>query len=88
VAQVLLIKGKTVEQIAADLAFADKSAFTRAFKKWAGMPPARWARSAPPLRQRSWPHRSIGADRTARRRLCAERIACYRTLPAQRIRAV
>jgi AraC-like DNA-binding protein len=41
-AQALLMKGKTVDQIAADLAFADKSAFTRAFKKWAGMPPGRW----------------------------------------------
>jgi AraC-like DNA-binding protein len=41
-AQTLLMKGKTVEEIAADLAFADKSAFTRAFKKWAGMPPGRW----------------------------------------------
>jgi AraC-like DNA-binding protein len=41
-AQTLLMKGKTVEEIAVDLAFADKSAFTRAFKKWAGMPPGRW----------------------------------------------
>jgi AraC-like DNA-binding protein len=51
-AQALLIKGKTVEQIAADLAFADKSAFTRAFKRWAGMPPAHWhakRASSPPV---------------------------------------
>jgi AraC-like DNA-binding protein len=51
-AQALLMKGKTVDQVAVDLAFADKSAFTRAFKKWAGMPPGRWrAQRASSLRR-------------------------------------
>jgi AraC-like DNA-binding protein len=62
-AQTLLMKGKTVEGIAADLAFADKSAFTRAFKKWAGMPPGRWRaqRASSPRRSKAGSPQGLSA---------------------------
>jgi AraC-like DNA-binding protein len=41
-AEALLRKKKPIGEIAMALGFADKSAFTRAFKKWVGAPPARW----------------------------------------------
>ena len=44
-AQTLLLKERPINQIVVDLCFADASAFTRAFKKWAGTTPARWRRA-------------------------------------------
>jgi AraC-like DNA-binding protein len=41
-AEGLLMKDQPISEIAAALGFADQSAFTRAFKKWAGTTPARW----------------------------------------------
>jgi AraC-like DNA-binding protein len=41
-AQSLLMKDKTIAEIAAALGFAEPSAFTRAFKAWSGTTPARW----------------------------------------------
>jgi AraC-like DNA-binding protein len=45
----LLLRGRPIADIASSLGFAEQSAFTRAFKTWAGAPPARWlADRAPP----------------------------------------
>ena len=41
-AQRLLLKGKRISDVSADLGFSDTSSFTRAFRKWAGDPPNRW----------------------------------------------
>jgi AraC-like DNA-binding protein len=41
-AQSLLMKGAAIAEIAAQLGFAEQSAFTRAFKVWSGCAPARW----------------------------------------------
>jgi len=41
-AQNLLVKGAPIADIAAQLGFAEQSAFTRAFKAWSGFTPARW----------------------------------------------
>ncbi len=41
-AQSLLLKDRTIAEIAAALGFAEPSAFTRAFKAWSGTTPARW----------------------------------------------
>jgi AraC-like DNA-binding protein len=41
-AQSLLMKGVAIAEIAAQLGFAEQSAFTRAFKAWSGCTPARW----------------------------------------------
>jgi AraC-like DNA-binding protein len=41
-AQSLLMKDKTIAQIALALDFAETSAFSRAFKAWSGTTPARW----------------------------------------------
>jgi AraC-like DNA-binding protein len=38
----LLLRGRPIADVAALLGFAEQSAFTRAFKTWAGAPPARW----------------------------------------------
>ncbi len=38
----LLLRGRPIADIASSLGFAEQSAFTRAFKTWAGAPPARW----------------------------------------------
>jgi AraC-like DNA-binding protein len=38
----LLVRGRPIADIASSLGFAEQSAFTRAFKTWAGAPPARW----------------------------------------------
>ena len=38
----LLVRGRPIADVASLLAFAEQSAFTRAFKTWAGAPPARW----------------------------------------------
>jgi len=38
----LLIRGRPIAEVASSLGFAEQSAFTRAFKTWAGAPPARW----------------------------------------------
>ena len=37
----LLLRGRTISDVASLLGLAEQSAFTRAFKTWAGMPPAR-----------------------------------------------
>jgi AraC-like DNA-binding protein len=42
VAGSLLLKDRPISEVSAALSFADKRAFTRAFKKWAGTTPARW----------------------------------------------
>lgn len=42
VAKSLLVKETTIADIAAQLGFAEQSAFTRAFKSWSGRSPARW----------------------------------------------
>jgi AraC-like DNA-binding protein len=41
-AQSLLLKDRRVGEIAAELGFAEPSAFIRAFKSWSGTTPARW----------------------------------------------
>ena len=41
-AQGLLLKNRRIAEIAADLGFAEPSAFIRAFKSWSGTTPARW----------------------------------------------
>jgi len=41
-AQTLLLKDRRLAEIAADLGFAEPSAFIRAFKAWSGTTPARW----------------------------------------------
>jgi AraC-like DNA-binding protein len=41
-AQGLLLKDKTIDEIAANLGFADANGFIKAFKKWSGTTPARW----------------------------------------------
>lgn len=41
-AQSLLLRDRRMAEIAADLGFADPSAFIRAFKAWSGTTPARW----------------------------------------------
>jgi AraC-like DNA-binding protein len=41
-AQSLLLKGGSIAEIAAQLGFAEQSAFTRAFRAWSGTTPARW----------------------------------------------
>ena len=41
-AQSLLLKERRVGEIAAELGFAEPSAFIRAFKSWSGTTPARW----------------------------------------------
>ncbi len=41
-AQCLLLKDRRIAEVAADLGFAEPSAFIRAFKAWSGMTPARW----------------------------------------------
>ena len=41
-AQGLLLKDRRIAHIAADLGFAEPSAFIRAFKAWSGTTPARW----------------------------------------------
>jgi AraC-like DNA-binding protein len=38
----LLLRGRPIADIASSLGFAEQSTFTRAFKTWAGSPPARW----------------------------------------------
>jgi len=38
----LLLRGKAIAEVASSLGFTEQSAFTRAFKTWAGAPPARW----------------------------------------------
>jgi AraC-like DNA-binding protein len=45
----LLLRGRPISNVASQLGFAEQSAFTRAFKTWAGAPPARWLadRAAP-----------------------------------------
>jgi AraC-like DNA-binding protein len=45
----LLLRGRPISDIASRLGFTEQSAFTRAFKIWAGAPPARWLadRSSP-----------------------------------------
>ena len=41
-AQSLLMKDKKIAEITEMLGFAEQSAFTRAFKTWSGVTPARW----------------------------------------------
>ena len=41
-AQSLLLKDRRIAGIAADLGFAEPSAFIRAFRAWSGTTPARW----------------------------------------------
>ncbi len=41
-AQKMLLKDRRIAEIAADLGFAEPSAFIRAFKAWSGTTPARW----------------------------------------------
>lgn len=41
-ARTLLLNSKPLAEIAMALGFADQSAFTRAFKTWSGVTPARW----------------------------------------------
>jgi AraC-like DNA-binding protein len=41
-AQSLLLKDRRIGEIAAELGFAEPSAFIRAFKSWSGTTPARW----------------------------------------------
>ncbi len=41
-AQSLLLRDRRLAEIAADLGFAEPSAFIRAFKAWSGTTPARW----------------------------------------------
>ena len=38
----LLLRGLPIADVGSSLGFAEQSAFTRAFKTWAGAPPARW----------------------------------------------
>jgi AraC-like DNA-binding protein len=57
-AESLLRKERPIGEISAALGFADKSAFTRAFKKWTGTTPARWRaeRASSPLPPAAAPH--------------------------------
>ncbi|MCI4679380.1 helix-turn-helix domain-containing protein [Rhodoblastus acidophilus] len=41
-ARSLLTKDVPIAAVAAQLGFAEQSAFTRAFKAWSGLAPARW----------------------------------------------
>jgi AraC-like DNA-binding protein len=34
--------GRAIEDVARALGYAEPSAFTRAFRRWAGVPPSRW----------------------------------------------
>jgi AraC-like DNA-binding protein len=40
--EMLLDTSLTVEQIAAELGYAETSSFTRAFTRWTGLPPSRY----------------------------------------------
>jgi AraC-like DNA-binding protein len=42
VARDLLLRGRPIAHVAASLGFTEQSAFTRAFRNWAGAPPGRW----------------------------------------------
>ena len=46
-AQRLLAEGVPVERVAGELGYADAAAFTRAFRRWTGETPGRFARSQP-----------------------------------------
>ncbi len=45
IARGLLLKEKSLSEIASTLGFAEQSAFTRAFKAWSGTTPSRWRSS-------------------------------------------
>jgi AraC-like DNA-binding protein len=51
VARDLLLRGRSIADVATSLGFTEQSAFTRAFKTWAGAPPARWLASRASLRE-------------------------------------
>lgn len=51
VARGLLLKEKSLSEIASALGFAEPSAFTRAFKSWSGTPPSRWRNSRQRLKR-------------------------------------
>lgn len=52
-----LVRGRPIADIAASLGFAEQSAFTRAFKTWAGAPPARWLADRVSQGQSEFTHR-------------------------------
>ena len=53
----LLVRGRPIADIASSLGFAEQSAFTRAFKTWAGAPPGRWLADRASQGQSEFTHR-------------------------------
>ena len=47
-AEFFLLRGATTREVATLLGFSEEAAFSRAFKRWAGLPPDTWRRQAAP----------------------------------------